>query len=147
MEAICIMKDVKPVKIQDPANPTGKKIDDYWGPSKIIMGDMKFLDSLRIYDKDNIPIATMKLIRSSRFMENPDFDPDKIKNASSAAEGLCKWVRALESYDRVAKVVGPKKEALSKAELELKMTLESLEEKRKTVSWFINANSCSSSRL
>ena len=46
-------------------------------------------------------------------MENPEFDPEKIKNASSAAEGLCKWVRALESYDRVAKVVEPKKEALA----------------------------------
>lgn len=93
---------------------------------------MKFLESLRVYDKDNISVLIMKVIRS-KYMENPEFEPEKIKNASSAAEGLCRWIRALESYDRVAKVVEPKKEALLKAELELRMTLESLEEKRKTV--------------
>ncbi len=36
-------------------------------------------------------------------MPNPEFVPDKVKAASSAAEGLCKWVRAMEAYDRVAK--------------------------------------------
>jgi dynein heavy chain len=39
------------------------------------------------------------------FIPNPDFDPVKVKTASSAAEGLCKWVIALEIYDRVAKVL------------------------------------------
>lgn len=38
------------------------------------------------------------------YIPNPDFDPSKVKTASSAAEGLCKWVIALEIYDRVAKV-------------------------------------------
>lgn len=38
------------------------------------------------------------------YIPNPDFDPSKVKTASSAAEGLCKWVCALEIYDRVAKV-------------------------------------------
>lgn len=35
-----------------------------------------------------------------KYMTNPDFDPDKVKNASTACEGLCKWVRAMEVYDR-----------------------------------------------
>lgn len=39
------------------------------------------------------------------YIPNPDFDPSKVKTASSAAEGLCKWVIALEIYDRVAKVL------------------------------------------
>lgn len=42
---------------------------------------------------------------------------------SKAAYGLCCWIRAMEVYDRVAKVVGPKKEALKKAEGELQVTL------------------------
>jgi dynein heavy chain len=128
MEAICIMKDVKPVKIPDPAG-SGKKIEDYWGPSKTLMSDMKFLDSLRTYDKDNINVNIMKTIRS-KYMENPEFDPEKIKNASSAAEGLCRWVRAMECYDRVAKVVAPKKAALAQAEAELAVTMGKLNEKR-----------------
>lgn len=131
MEAICIMKDAKPVKIPDPAG-SGKKIDDYWGPSKTLLSDMKFLDNLKAYDKDNIPAAIMKIIRS-KYIDNPDFDPEKIKSASSAAEGLCRWCRALEVYDRVAKTVAPKKEALKQAESELAETMASLKEKQATL--------------
>ena len=50
MEAICIMKDIKPDKVQDPAGGV-KKVDDYWGPSKKVLNDMKFLQSLETYDK------------------------------------------------------------------------------------------------
>ncbi|KAJ3193186.1 Dynein heavy chain 7, axonemal [Irineochytrium annulatum] len=129
MEAICIMKDIKPVKVPDPAG-SGKKIEDYWGPSKTLMSDMKFLESLRTYDKDNISVAIMKQIRSPKYIDNPEFDPDKIKNASSAAEGLCKWVRAMECYDRVAKVIAPKRLALEAAEADLAQTMTKLNEKR-----------------
>lgn len=64
------------------------------------------------------------------FITNPDFDPTKVANASSAAEGLCKWVLAMEIYDRVAKVVAPKKERMKVAESELGKTLEQLDKKR-----------------
>ena len=77
----------------------GKKIEDYWGPSKRMLGDMKFLDSLVNFDKDNIPAAYMKQIRA-KYVDNPDFDTDKIKVASTAAEGLAKWVLAMEKYDK-----------------------------------------------
>lgn len=43
---------------------------------------------------------------------------------SKAAYGLCCWVRAMEVYDRVAKVVGPKKEALKTAEGQLQVGLQ-----------------------
>ena len=38
------------------------------------------------------------------YTPNPEFDPVKVRTASSAAEGLCRWVQAMEIYDRVAKV-------------------------------------------
>ena len=38
-------------------------------------------------------------------MNNAEFDPVVVKNASTACEGLCKWVRAMEVYERVAKVI------------------------------------------
>ena len=41
----------------------------------------------------------MKQIRD-KFIPNPEFVPEKIKNASTACEGLCKWVRAMDSYDK-----------------------------------------------
>lgn len=45
----------------------------------------------------------MQKIRSE-YLTNPEFDPPKVAKASSAAEGLCKWIMAMEVYDRVAKV-------------------------------------------
>ena len=39
-----------------------------------------------------------------RYVTNPDFDPNNIRSVSSACEGLCRWVRAMEVYERVAKV-------------------------------------------
>ena len=53
-----------------------------------------------------------------------------MKKASVAAMGLCKWVRAMEAYDRVAKVVAPKKAKLAASELELKDTMEKLNKKK-----------------
>ena len=79
------------------------QILDYWGPSKKMLGDMSFLSILKEYDRDNIAVHIMTKIRKE-FIPNPEFDPTKVRTASSAAEGLCKWVIAMELYDRVAKV-------------------------------------------
>uniref|UniRef100_A0A8C5CUF5 Dynein, axonemal, heavy chain 12 n=1 Tax=Gadus morhua TaxID=8049 RepID=A0A8C5CUF5_GADMO len=128
MSAVCVMRDIKPNKIADPAG-TGQKILDYWGPSKKLLGDINFLRDLRIYDKDNIPVAVMQKIRSE-YMTNPDFDPTIVAKASSAAEGLCKWIKAMEVYDRVAKVVGPKKANLEEAQQSLATTMALLDQKR-----------------
>ncbi|XP_077305116.1 dynein axonemal heavy chain 3 [Lithobates pipiens] len=128
MESICVMKGIRPERKPDPSG-TGKMVEDFWGPSKKILGDMKFLDSLKAFDKDNIDPACMKKIRE-KFINNEDFQPSVIKNVSSACEGLCKWVRALEVYDRVAKVVAPKRERLKEAEAKLAVQMEQLNIKR-----------------
>lgn len=96
----------------------------------------------------------MKKIRAE-YIPNPEFDPVKVRTASSAAEGLCRWVQAMEIYDRVAKVslhpqhgyhrinffhlftyfliskvVAPKKERLAEAEKSLSETMKILNAKR-----------------
>ena len=48
----------------------------------------------------------------------------------SAAEGLCKWVCAMDSYDKVAKVVAPKRAALAEAEEEYAKVMEALKVRR-----------------
>ena len=68
-----------------------------------MLGDMHFLDSLKEFDKDNIPGAYIKKIRDN-YISNKDFNPETMKTVSSACEGLCKWVRAIDVYDSVAKV-------------------------------------------
>lgn len=96
MEAVCVLKGIKPERVTD-AN--GKKVDDYWKPSQKLVSEMKFLESLLTFDKDNINPVIMKTIRE-KYIPNPEFVPEKIKSASSAAEGICKWVRAMDQYDK-----------------------------------------------
>eukprot|EP00118_Oscarella_pearsei_P019988 m.215265 g.215265 ORF g.215265 m.215265 type:complete len:3605 (+) comp39831_c0_seq13:113-10927(+) len=128
MEAVCIMKAIKAERKPDPSG-SGKMIEDFWGPSQKLLGDMKFLESLKTYDKDNIAPAIIKKIRD-KYVTNPEFDPALIAKASNACEGLCKWVRAMETYDRVARVVAPKKIKLKEAQGELNIQTEKLNKKR-----------------
>ncbi|XP_048509709.1 dynein axonemal heavy chain 7-like [Athalia rosae] len=130
MAAVCVMLNVSPDRSMDPV--TGKKTTDYWGPSKRVLGDMNFLQNLKDYDKDNIPVALMNVVKKT-YMTDKSFMPNIVAKASSAAEGLCKWVRAMVSYDDVAKVVAPKKEKLVAAQKECDETEAFLNEKRKTL--------------
>uniref|UniRef100_A0A8C3ES90 Dynein axonemal heavy chain 3 n=1 Tax=Corvus moneduloides TaxID=1196302 RepID=A0A8C3ES90_CORMO len=127
MESICVMRAVKPERKPDPNG--SKMIEDFWGPAKKLLSDIKFLDRLKSYDKDKIPPAIMKKIRE-KFMNHPDFQPEVVKNVSSACEGLCKWVRAMEVYDRVQKVVAPKRERLQEAEGILDIQMQKLQVKQ-----------------
>ncbi|KAJ3343280.1 Dynein heavy chain 7, axonemal [Gonapodya sp. JEL0774] len=128
LEAVCVLRDIKPEKGPDPSG-SGKMILDYWKTSLKMLSDTHFLDALKSFDKDNIAPQVIKNIRM-KYVPNPEFRPDKVKNASSAAEGLCQWILALEGYDRVIKVVAPKQEALKKAEEEVNGLMARLNEKR-----------------
>nr|XP_057937248.1 dynein axonemal heavy chain 7 isoform X2 [Doryrhamphus excisus] len=128
MEAVCILKQTKPERIPDPSG-SGKKVEDYWGPAKKLLGDLKFLQGLKEFDKDNIPANTIAIIRE-RYISNPDFVPEKIRTASTAAEGLCKWVCAMDKYERANKVVAPKKQKLALAVSELEEAMAVLKKKQ-----------------
>ncbi|OAF71836.1 Dynein heavy chain 12, axonemal [Intoshia linei] len=128
MAAVCVMKEIKPEKINDPSG-SGQKIYDYWGPSKRLLGDMNFLRDLKDYNRDNIPLPVMQKIRKE-YISNSDFDPNKVAQASQAAEGLCRWIQAMEIYDRVVKIVEPKKKALAAADQELSETMSALKLKQ-----------------
>ena len=104
-------------------------VEDYWGPSLKLLGDMKFLEYLQQFDKDNIPGPVMKKIRD-KFVDHPLFKPEVVRNVSTACEGLCKWVLAMEVYERVAKVVAPKKIKLAEAQGELEVQMTKLNAKR-----------------
>ena len=101
LEAVCILLDVKPE----------------WGEAKRLLSQMDFMETLKNYDKDNIPPKIIKKVE--RYYRDPRFVPDIVKNQSSAAMCLCMWVRAMVVYDRVAKSIEPKKAALKEAEQRL----------------------------
>lgn len=90
---------------------------------------MGFLQSLKDYDKDDISPDIMKKIRKD-FIPHKDFQPHIVAKASSAAEGLCKWIKAIENFESVNTVVLPKKLKLMKAKENLKETRKFLAEKR-----------------
>jgi dynein heavy chain len=71
------------------------------------MGDTGFIKSLIEFDKDNITAATQKKLQV--YIENPMFLPEFVMKQSKAATSLCMWVRAMDVYANVAKIVAPKK--------------------------------------
>ena len=74
----------------------------------------------------------IKQIRD-RFVSNQSFTPPEVAKVSAACEGLCKWVLALERYDRVIKVVQPKRAKLNEAEEALSEQMSKLQEKQRQV--------------
>ncbi|KAJ8915598.1 hypothetical protein NQ315_003378, partial [Exocentrus adspersus] len=75
MEAVCIIKDIKPDKVPAPSGIG--TVEDYWGPSKKVLGDMKFLENLINFDKDNIPQRVMDKLKH-QILNDENFDPDKV---------------------------------------------------------------------
>lgn len=134
METVCMMKNVKPIKV---ASPDGKgKVDDYWEPAKKMMNDTAFLGSLFDYDKDAIPEVTVEKVRP--YLDDPNFDPDVVAKSSQAAMGLCRWVRAMMIYNQVAKVVEPKREALRQAEAQVAEAKALLQQKKEALQGIID---------
>uniref|UniRef100_A0A803YA76 Dynein axonemal heavy chain 1 n=1 Tax=Meleagris gallopavo TaxID=9103 RepID=A0A803YA76_MELGA len=126
IEAVCIMKEVKPKKVL--GEKLGTKVDDYWEPGRGLLQDPgKFLDSLFKYDKDNIPDTVIKAIQP--YIDSKEFQPAAISKVSKACTSICQWVRAMHKYHFAAKVVEPKRvRAWREAEEDLRATQQVLEE-------------------
>ena len=54
--------------------------------------------------------AMLKVLKN-KYINNPDFIPDKVATQSKVCKSLCMWVRALDVYAKVFKVVEPKRRA------------------------------------
>ncbi|GFR46074.1 hypothetical protein Agub_g7539 [Astrephomene gubernaculifera] len=128
LEAVCVLLDVKPTLLPDP-NVPGRKLVDWWDASKRLLMDPTLIPRLKEYDRDNIPQKIIDKVRRE-YTGDPEFTPANAAKASSAAEGLCKWVHAMDQYDRVAKVVAPKRAALLEAESKYNAVLSGLHGKQ-----------------
>lgn len=78
---------------------------------------------------NQIVIFNGTLYHPTRYIPNPEFNPNIVRHVSAACEGLCRWVRAMEVYDRVIKIVSPKRAKLQEAEQELARQMKRLSEK------------------
>ena len=81
-------------------------------------GDPNFINSLKDFDRDNIPDKVLR--RINKYTSEPDFQPDKVGSVSGAAKSLCMWVRAMEMYGQIFRVVQPKRERYNQAMSQLK---------------------------
>ncbi|KAF2878695.1 hypothetical protein ILUMI_27474 [Ignelater luminosus] len=113
MESVCLL--------------LGKKTD--WASAKTVMGDGNFLRSLQEYNKDSIPEITLKKLKV--YIDNKDFVPDKVATVSKVCKSICMWVRAIDQYAKVYKIVEPKRKRLHQAEIELNQVMGILKEKQK----------------
>ena len=108
--------------------------DRSWKAAKVMMGKVDdFLNSLINYDKENIPEVVLKQVQP--YIDNPEFEPDFIRQKSGAAAGLCSWVRNVYTFYIVYCDVEPKRIALEQANQQLA----SAQEKLKHIQNKINA--------
>ncbi|OON20270.1 ATPase family protein, partial [Opisthorchis viverrini] len=91
MEAVCLM--------------LGQKPD--WATAKSLLGDSNFLRRLVEYPKDEISDALLKKLK--KYIDNPDFVPEVVEKTSKACKSMCMWVRALDLYARLFRLVEPKR--------------------------------------
>uniref|UniRef100_A0A8D0GTF0 Dynein axonemal heavy chain 6 n=1 Tax=Sphenodon punctatus TaxID=8508 RepID=A0A8D0GTF0_SPHPU len=113
MEAIAILLNSKPD----------------WATAKQLLGDSYFLKKLLEYDKENI--KPQILLKLQKYINNPDFVPEKVEKVSKACKSMCMLVRAMDLYSRVVKEVEPKRQKLNTAQVELDATMATLREKQK----------------
>lgn len=81
--------------------------DTSWAEAKRHLGEQSFINDLIHFDKENMTDRTLKKIGQQ--VAKPDFKPEIVGRVSLAAMSLCKWVRAMEVYGRIYRVVEPKR--------------------------------------
>ena len=89
-----------------------------------MMAKSTFLDDLKSFPKENINDETVELL--DPYIESADFTVESAAKASGNMAGLCAWAKGMSTYQRVAKFVGPKMEALKQAERALAKANKSL---------------------
>ena len=89
----------------------GKPID--WPSAKKVLSESNFLQQIKTFDKDHVSVSTSNKVK--KFVDMPEFKPEKVKAVSGAAAALCVWVHAIYIYANVAKEVAPKRQRLKEA--------------------------------
>lgn len=78
-----------------------------WAAAKVVLGDTNFVKKLQEYDRNNINEHILKKLKA--YIEHPDFTPEKVVTVSKACKSMCMWVRAMDMYAKVYKIVEPKR--------------------------------------
>ena len=99
---------------------------------KKILTRLDILDVLSSFKAGSLTDKQVKRLKEN-YLNDSDFDPEKVTRQSVAAKNLCIWVGAVEALFRVEKEVEPKKIKLAKAEESLKIVEGELTIKQKAL--------------
>lgn len=139
MRCICILLGRIPDIVQDGKVKEGddEAVTAWWAESIRCLSDFHFLDKLINFDKDNVTPEMADQIAS--FVAHRSFDPEVVTRTSQSAAALCRWVCAMDLYQKAKKMVDPKREMLRVAEQELAMQEERLREARERLTSIYDA--------
>ncbi|XP_077117756.1 dynein axonemal heavy chain 2 [Ranitomeya variabilis] len=84
-----------------------------WAEARRQLGEPNFIKQLIHFDKNNISERVLKKI--GQYCALPDFQPEMVGRVSLAAKSMCMWVRAMEMYGRIFRVVEPKRARMNAA--------------------------------
>lgn len=93
---------------------------------------MDLLDFLSSFKAGSLTEKTVRRLKEV-YLNDPNYDPDKVEKVSAAAKSLCEWTTAVEALYRVEKDVEPKKKKLAEAEDSLRKVEGELAIKQKTL--------------
>nr|XP_043887070.1 dynein axonemal heavy chain 11 [Solea senegalensis] len=115
--------------------------DRSWKASKMVMSKVDdFLQALVNFDKEHIPEATVRCVRDD-YLSDPEFNPEFVRQKSSAAAGLCAWVINIMRFHEifVSCEVEMKRMCLSQANADLAEAAEKLQTIRKKLAELDNS--------
>uniref|UniRef100_A0A4W4HCE4 Dynein, axonemal, heavy polypeptide 9 like n=1 Tax=Electrophorus electricus TaxID=8005 RepID=A0A4W4HCE4_ELEEL len=93
--------------------------DRSWKAAKGVMSKVDdFLQALVNFDKERIPDATVRVLREE-YLSDPDFNPEFVRQKSSAAAGLCAWVINIMRFHEMYCEVEVKRLCLAQANTDL----------------------------
>lgn len=78
-----------------------------WPSAKQVLADTHFLERLIAYPKDDISDKLLKKLQD--YVAHPEFVPQAVAKQSKVCKSMCIWVRAIDGYAKIFRVVEPKR--------------------------------------
>jgi len=121
---------VPPKKFKRDGDNSAKFEEDYWTPatSGKVLNNFQLVDILSNHDPELLTQEAMQKLKKAQSEE--EFNFEMIQKASKAAQGIYKWMIALQNYYYVYTECKPRRDALLLAEKQIEVQEEQIKERR-----------------